>query len=150
MEVKRLGGMVVEVPYHGDRGRPMAFSAPGHGGVGYPAWFAGLGGRPLRSGMSNPIILCPGQGAQAVGMGKAWFEASAEARAVFEAADTQLGARLGAPLSKLCFEGPADVLNKTDVSQPAIYTASVACWRGLLAKQGMHTNDPAQIGRAHV
>src|ERR1700755_2682345 len=83
----------------------------------------------------NPIILCPGQGAQAVGMGKAWFEASPEARAVFEAADGQLGSRLGAPLSALCFEGPAEVLNRTDVSQPAIYTASVSCWRGLLAKQ---------------
>lgn len=98
--------------------------------------------------MSNPIILCPGQGAQAVGMGKAWFDASPEARAVFEAADRQLGSRLGAPLSKLCFEGPADVLNKTDVSQPAIYTTSVACWRGLLAKRGMHTNDPALAATA--
>jgi len=79
------------------------------------------------------IILCPGQGAQAVGMGKAWCDASDAARAVFAAADRQLGDRLGAPLSKLCFEGPADTLNKTDVSQPAIYTTSVACWRALLA-----------------
>jgi [acyl-carrier-protein] S-malonyltransferase len=98
--------------------------------------------------MSNPIILCPGQGAQAVGMGKAWFDGSPEARAVFEAADRRLGSRLGASLSKLCFEGPADALNKTDVSQPAIYTTSVACWRGLLAKQGMHTNDPALAATA--
>ena len=36
----------------------------------------------------------------------------------------QLGSRLGAPLTKLCFEGPADALNRTDVSQPAIYTTS--------------------------
>jgi [acyl-carrier-protein] S-malonyltransferase len=79
------------------------------------------------------IILCPGQGAQAVGMGKAWCDASDAARAVFAAADRQLGDRLGAPLSKLCFEGPADTLNKTDASKPAIYTTSVACWRALLA-----------------
>ncbi len=96
----------------------------------------------------NPIILCPGQGAQAVAMGKAWFEASPEARAVFEAADKQLGDRLGARLTKLCFEGPAEALNKTDVSQPAIYTTSVACWRGILAAKGMHTNDPALAATA--
>ena len=96
----------------------------------------------------NPIILCPGQGAQAVGMGKAWFDASPEARAVFEAADKQLGSRLGAPLTKLCFEGPADALNRTDVSQPAIYTTSIACWRALLSLRGMHTNDPALAATA--
>lgn len=83
----------------------------------------------------NPlIVLCPGQGAQAVGMGKAWAEKSPEARGVFEAADRILGSRLGAPLSELCFNGPAERLNQTDVSQPAIYVSSVASWRGLLAK----------------
>lgn len=85
--------------------------------------------------MSNPlVILCPGQGAQIVGMGKAWHDASPEARAVFQAADRQLGSRLGAPLSELCFSGPPERLNKTDVSQPAIFVASIACWKGLLAK----------------
>ncbi len=69
-------------------------------------------------------------------MGKAWFAASAEARTVFEKADRVLGTRLGAPLSTLCFDGPADRLNQTDVSQPAIYVASVACWRGMLARWG--------------
>jgi [acyl-carrier-protein] S-malonyltransferase len=80
------------------------------------------------------IILGPGQGAQVVGMGRSWFNGSAEARGVFELADKLLGDRLGAPLSKLCFEGPAERLNQTDVSQPAIYVASIACWRGLLAR----------------
>jgi [acyl-carrier-protein] S-malonyltransferase len=85
--------------------------------------------------MDQPtIVLCPGQGAQAVAMGKAWHDASPEARAVFETADGILGSRLGAPLSRLCFEGPAERLNQTDVSQPAIYVASVACWRGMLAR----------------
>lgn len=84
--------------------------------------------------MSNPlVILCPGQGAQVVGMGKAWHAASPEARSVFEAADRLLGTRLGAPLSELCFAGPPDRLNKTDVSQPAIFVTSIACWRALLA-----------------
>ncbi|MDP6479471.1 MAG: ACP S-malonyltransferase [Phycisphaerales bacterium] len=79
----------------------------------------------------NVTALCPGQGAQAVGMGSAWFEASEVARAVFARADETLGGTLGSPLSELCFEGPADRLNRTDVSQPAIYTCSVACWHGL-------------------
>lgn len=67
-------------------------------------------------------------------MGKAWFDASAEARAVFATADRVLGNRLGAPLTELCFAGPAERLNQTDVSQPAIFTASYASWRGLLAR----------------
>ncbi|MBX3405581.1 MAG: ACP S-malonyltransferase [Phycisphaeraceae bacterium] len=86
--------------------------------------------------MEARIMLCPGQGAQVVGMGKAWFEASSEARAVFLEADRILGDRLGVPLSTLCFEGPAERLNQTDASQPAIYVCSVACWRGLLASWG--------------
>ncbi len=87
--------------------------------------------------MSTPrIILCPGQGAQAVSMGKAWHAASPEARQVFERADAVLGSRLGSPLSQICFEGPAERLNQTDVSQPAIYVCSVACWHGMLARWG--------------
>ncbi len=91
----------------------------------------------------NPslVILCPGQGAQAVGMGQAWAAASTEARTVFDAADRHLGDRLGLRLSTLCFEGPADRLNQTDASQPAIYTASVASYRALLAKRNLGAND---------
>lgn len=80
------------------------------------------------------IILSPGQGAQAVGMGKAWYDASPEARTVFDDADRILGTRLGGKLTDLCFTGPADRLNRTDISQPAIYVTSIACWRALLAK----------------
>lgn len=80
----------------------------------------------------NSVILCPGQGAQAIGMSKAWSESSEAARSIFERADSVLGDSLGAPLSQLCFEGPEDTLNRTDVSQPAIYTASVACFNGWL------------------
>jgi len=81
------------------------------------------------------VILAPGQGAQAISMAKAWCEKSAEARSIFNLADaalTQLPA--GAKLSELCFNGPAELLNRTDVSQPAIFTASVACWNGLNAQ----------------
>src|SRR5688572_1724155 len=74
---------------------------------------------------SKTYILCPGQGAQAVGMGKDYFTSSPVAREIFERADELLGLRL----SQLCFEGPEDRLNQTDVSQPAIYVTSVACFR---------------------
>lgn len=87
--------------------------------------------------MSNAaVILCPGQGAQVVGMGKAWFDASPAARAVFEQAQTCIGDSLGAPFSEICFNGPAERLNQTDVSQPAIYVCSVACHRALTERNG--------------
>lgn len=94
------------------------------------------------------VILCPGQGAQAVGMARPWFDASPEARAVFERADAVLGDRLGGKLSEMCFAGPADRLNQTDVSQPAIYTASIACWKGLLAQWGMGNGEAALAATA--
>ncbi len=114
----------------------------------------------------SKVLLLPGQGAQVVGMAKAWVEASPEARAVFAEADAALtghlpalpgtGGTVGAAavsereatLSELCFNGPAELLNRTDVSQPAIYAAGVACWRGLLAKWGMGQN--AGISEAGV
>ena len=73
---------------------------------------------------SKTYILCPGQGAQAVGMGKDYFASSPVAREVFERADGLLGFEL----SKICFEGPEERLTQTDVSQPAIYVTSVACF----------------------
>src|SRR4051794_40760984 len=74
---------------------------------------------------SSTYILCPGQGAQAVGMGKDYFESSPVARDVFETANRVVGFDLAA----LCFAGPEDRLNQTDISQPAIYTTSVAAFR---------------------
>src|SRR5690606_18643207 len=72
----------------------------------------------------------PGQGSQAVGMGRDVFDASAQARAVFEEAD----AALGESLSALCFEGPAEALALTANTQPAILTASIALLRALGAE----------------
>lgn len=66
--------------------------------------------------------LFPGQGAQSVGMGKDVFDGSAAARRCFEEAD----AAVGAPLSTLCFEGPAEQLTLTENTQPAIVTTSMA------------------------
>lgn len=91
------------------------------------------------------VVLCPGQGAQKVGMGKAWFDASPAARAVFEEADDVLGDSLGLPLSEICFTDPNDQINQTNISQPAIYTCSVASWHGLL-EQGVRDNLAATAG----
>ncbi len=83
--------------------------------------------------MSTPtptVLLCPGQGAQAIGMGQAWSAASFAAKAVY----AEAGEVLGFDLAKLSAEGPAETLNKTDSAQAAIYTASVAAYRGLVEK----------------
>ena len=75
-------------------------------------------------------FLFPGQGSQDVGMGKELAEHHAVARRTFEEADDALGYKL----SQLCFEGPEEQLRLTEVTQPAILTASVAAWRVLQEK----------------
>ena len=62
------------------------------------------------------VVLCPGQGAQKAGMGKAWFDASPAAREIFEKADAVLGDSLGLPLSEICFSDPNGEINKTTTS----------------------------------
>ncbi|MFO0827264.1 MAG: ACP S-malonyltransferase [Phycisphaerales bacterium] len=86
----------------------------------------------------NCVLLCPGQGAQTIGMGTSWRNVASAAAQTFADADRVLGDSLpgGAPLSRLCAEGPAEVLNRTDVSQPALYTCGVACFRALQQKRG--------------
>ncbi len=72
---------------------------------------------------SFPIaFLFPGQGSQAVGMGKELAVNYLVARRTFEEADEALGYKL----SQLCFEGPEEQLKLTEITQPAILTASVA------------------------
>jgi len=67
--------------------------------------------------------LFPGQGSQHVGMGRALAEKSAAARELFELADSILRRSL----SKICFDGPEELLRRTINTQPAIMTVSLAC-----------------------
>lgn len=84
----------------------------------------------------NAILLCPGQGAQSIGMGKSWFEKSPAARNIFATANKILADDLKSPLSELCFEGPADRLNRTDVAQPALYACAIASYSALVEQFG--------------
>ncbi len=75
--------------------------------------------------MTKWAFVFPGQGAQAVGMGKNLYENSTVARAVFEEASEALSL----DMQKLCFEGPEEALRLTENTQPAILTVSVAAYR---------------------
>jgi [acyl-carrier-protein] S-malonyltransferase len=80
---------------------------------------------------SSPIaFLFPGQGSQAVGMGKELAALYPVAKETFDEADDALGYKL----SQLCFEGPEERLKLTEMTQPAILTVSVAAWRVLQSK----------------
>jgi len=76
--------------------------------------------------MSRAVVFA-GQGAQTVGMGKDLAEAVPACRELFERADDVLGYSLSA----ICFHGPEEELTRSDHCQPAIFVASMACYRAL-------------------
>jgi len=82
--------------------------------------------------MTATAIVFPGQGSQVVGMGRDVIEISSAARGVFDRANTVLGFDLAA----LCFDGPSEELEKTDIQQPAIFVTSVAIWEAILEAGG--------------
>ncbi|MFV8754322.1 ACP S-malonyltransferase [Nannocystaceae bacterium ST9] len=90
---------------------------------------------------STTAFMFPGQGSQAVGMGKALCEQYEEARRVFEQADDALGFHL----STLCFEGPEADLQLTANTQPAILACSIAALRVLEA----HTPLRPRVALGH-
>lgn len=80
--------------------------------------------------MSRIAFLFPGQGAQTVGMGKRLYESLPAARQLYDRA----GQALGYDLAKLCFEGPAEQLDSTVFSQPALFVTSLAALESLRAE----------------
>ena len=74
--------------------------------------------------MEKIAFIFPGQASQYVGMGKELFNSYEESRTVFEKADQTLGFSI----SRLCFEGPAEEVQLTPNTQPAILTTSIAIW----------------------
>ncbi|MFP6587578.1 MAG: ACP S-malonyltransferase [Pirellulaceae bacterium] len=85
--------------------------------------------------MSNIAFLFPGQGAQAVGMAQELIEQLPTAAALF----AQASEILGYDLAHLCAQGPAEKLNTTDHSQPALFVASLA------ALESLKASDPQTV-----
>ncbi len=90
-------------------------------------------------------LIFPGQGSQAVGMGKALAERFAEARAVFDEVD----AALGQPLSRTIFEGPEADLTRTANAQPALLAVSLAVVRVLQAHAGLDVGRDVAFVAGH-
>jgi len=87
----------------------------------------------------------PGQGSQAVGMGKTLAANFAAAQQVFEEVDVALGSRL----SNIIFEGPADALTLTENAQPALMAVSLAALRVLEGEAGFVLARDAQFVAGH-
>ena len=73
--------------------------------------------------MTKVAFMFPGQGSQEVGMGAAFAESSAAARATFDRAS----AALGFDIAEVCFTGPLERLSSTEMTQPALTATSLAC-----------------------
>jgi [acyl-carrier-protein] S-malonyltransferase len=93
----------------------------------------------------SAAFVFPGQGSQAVGMGKALAEAFAPARAVFDEVDAALGEKLTA----IMWEGPADKLTLTENAQPALMAVSLAVMRVLEAEAGVDLARDAKFVAGH-
>ncbi len=90
-------------------------------------------------------FIFPGQGSQAVGMGKALADAFGSARAVFEEVDAALGEKL----TKVIWEGPAETLTLTENAQPALMAVSLSAMRVLEAEAGVDLARDAQFVAGH-
>ncbi len=94
--------------------------------------------------MAKTAFTFPGQGSQAVGMGRALAETYPEARAVFDAVDTALGRKLSA----IMFEGPDETLRLTENAQPALMAVSMAVIE-VLESEGVSVSESAAFVAGH-
>ncbi len=90
--------------------------------------------------MNKTAFLFPGQGAQTVGMGSGLASQLAEVRALYERASSVLDY----DLARICFEGPAEELDSTVYSQPALFVTSLA------ALEYLRTKSPEVVDRCHA
>src|SRR3954462_7016312 len=93
----------------------------------------------------SAAFIYPGQGSQAVGMGKALADTFPAARAVFEEADAALADRL----STIMWEGPADKLMLTENAQPALVATSLAAMRVLETEADIDLARDAKFVAGH-
>src|SRR5262249_44681456 len=100
-----------------------------------PARVNGKSRATLRA-MTTTAFVFPGQGSQSVGMGQALSGASPAAAAIFADAD----AALGESISSLAFEGPAELLDRTENAQPALLATSIA-YLAALRERGLAAGD---------
>ncbi len=94
--------------------------------------------------MAKRAFTFPGQGSQAVGMGRILAETYSEARAVFDEVDTALGRKL----SDIMFEGPDETLRLTENAQPALMAVSMAVMR-VLETRGVPVSDAVAFVAGH-
>src|SRR5882762_10578211 len=93
----------------------------------------------------SAAFVFPGQGSQAVGMGKALAEAFPQARQVFDEVDAALADKLSAVM----WEGPAEKVTLTENAQPALVAVSLAAMRVLEAEAGLDLAREAQFVAGH-
>src|SRR5437879_13319472 len=91
-------------------------------------------------------FIFPGQGSQALGMGKALAEAFPAARAVFEEVDAALGEKL----TTIIWDGPSETLQLTENAQPALMAVSLAALRVLETEAGFSVGRAAAFVAGHA
>lgn len=104
--------------------------------------------RPVTGGHPDTAVVFPGQGSQRPGMGRTFYAAWPETRAVFDEIDGALAA--GPDLHELCFGDNAGALEATARAQPALFAVGLATYRGLLERTGIEPAAVAGHSLGHI